>query len=538
MKLQRRKFIKLGSVISGGLFINPALSNPNSRGETEAQKVVLVPGKANKHTLDLGMGFNWFEHLGAGGYYARWSNYPLSSKVYPELDDTQGWNAIEQGLEELNPGWIRFGLPPDPHVAADGSFVKGTVHFKHLEWLNAWAVKRNKTILLDLFLMPRYYEFHAPEGTKDPGMNIVNMAAADNRAYARNFLVPMMEYIIKDLKLETVRLFNPVNEPMEYGVYQTPGNNPPAMAHYVSMYTEIRKALDEAGIDNKRIGLVGLDCGNPTKFILEQHALGMDIDPFIEAYSVHHYNLRLDYLPPVYKPDTGSGYFNKGLNVVIEQDDKMFLEYARLREKPLWALEMGTFYYGKWTSPEGVATIDATITVAEGIIRALNMGISAFSIWSLMNPNDVDGHWAVMGQKNGKLVRYKYPFAVYGLLGNHFKPGAIVFPMMHENGSKQWSPGEDVVAGTVQIPEIKHVYATAIENPGNEFTFLIINDHPKDLADVELRLPEHWKSDSLFTVSMVTREKLNENTGQIKAVNGRITIQCPPFSLIGLKVAG
>jgi len=107
---------------------------------------------------------------------------------------------------------------------------------------------------------------------------------------------------------------------MEYGVYQTPGNVPPAMAHYVDMYKEIRRALDEAGIDDKRIGLVGLDCSNPTKFILDQHALGVDIDPYIEAYSVHHYNLKLDYLPAVYKPDTGSGYFNKGSNVVAFSD--------------------------------------------------------------------------------------------------------------------------------------------------------------------------------------------------------------------------
>jgi len=139
MKLRRRKFIKLGSVISGGLIINPAFSNENTSETRESPKVILLPGKANKHTLDLGMGFNWFEHLGAGGHYARWSKYPLSSKVYPELDDTQGWKAIEQGLDALNPGWIRFGMPPDPHIDADGSFLKGTVHFKHLEWLNTGA---------------------------------------------------------------------------------------------------------------------------------------------------------------------------------------------------------------------------------------------------------------------------------------------------------------------------------------------------------------------------------------------------------------
>lgn len=518
----RREFLKTTLISATGTMLLPgSLSADNTKTKqniTNVNTINLRTSAPNPHTLDLGLGFNWFEHLGAGGNYARWINYPLSTRIYPEMDDEEGWNAIEQGLNELNVGWIRFGMPPDPHVDSNGNFIKNTIHFQHLVKINNWAVKKGRTILLDMFLMPRYYEFPVPEGTQDPGNNIVNMAAASNRAYARNFVVPMMEYVINELNLEAVKLFNPINEPMEYGVYQTPGNNPPAMEHYVDMYKELRQALDEAGFNRERMGLIGLDCANPTLFTLKQMALGVDIDPYIDAYSVHHYNLRLDHLPPVNQPDTGRHYFIKGMNVVIEQDDRMFMNYARSRNKPLWALEMGTFYYGKFSNPEGVATLDATITVAEGIIRALNMGITAFCIWSLMNPNDVDGHWAVMGQKEGKLVRYRYPFAVYGLLGNHFAPGATVYPVYQPNA-----------------PEIMHVHATAIENSKKEKTIMIVNDDAERPARATIAIPPHWRPDEDFVISLVDRENLNKSTGRIKAKGHVITLECPPFSLTGLK---
>ena len=519
MKCDRRYFVKTTLASGAGAIFVPGVFGGIDGKEKRTMKHHLLKNSTmNKYLLDLGLGFNWFEHLGSGGHYARWIKYPLSDIIYPDMDDKAGWKAIEKGLDELSPGWFRFGMPPDPHVDDQGNFVGNTLHFKHLEWLNSWAVKNDRTIMLDTFLMPRYYEFPVPEGTEDPGNNIVNMAAANNRAYARNFVAPMMEYVVKHLKLKSVRLFNPINEPMEYGVYQTPDNNPPAMAHYVDMYREIRNALDEVGIDRERIGLIGLDCGDPAKFTLEQHALGVDIDPYVDAYSVHHYNLRMDHLPPLNLPDTGRNYFAKGMNVVIEQDDRKFLEYTRSRKKPLWALEMGTFYYGKFDTPEGVASLAATITVAEGIIRAINAGITSFCIWSLMNPNTVDGHWAVMGEKNGQLVSYTYPFAVYGLLANHFGPGDRIFPL-----------------NIPDAPEICHLHATALENPNGRRSLLIVNDHHEQNADMVLELPDSWPKYGKYYISIANRSLLNDITGEVCADQGLLRLNCPPLTLIGLK---
>lgn len=480
---------------------------------------VLQSRPANPHPIDLGLGFNWFDHLGAGGHYARWASYPLHESIYPDLSDEHAWETLVQGLDELGLEWIRFGLPPNAHVDSQGRFIPETVHIKRLQRLDRWASAKGKTILVDPFLIPYHHEFPVPEGTVDPGQNIVNMAAQDNHAYARQFVAPLFDRLIHQLGMSSVRYFNPVNEPMEYGVYQTPPDAPPALVHYVDMYREIRAALDEIGIDRDRLGLVGIDGSFPTKILLEQLTHGVDIDPHIEAYAVHHYDLKLDYLPTRKFPEKPPGYFNSGIRGAVERDDAALLEYCRSRRKPLWALEMGTFYYGKFDTPEGVASLDACLTVSEAVIRAVNVGVTTFCIWSLMNPNTVDGHWAVIGLKDGELVRHRYPFAFYGLLGHHLPAGATVHPLVDLDP---------------EAPEIAHVHATALEKRQIR-TMLLVNDHPADPRSVTIQLPGHWPPDATFTRSLSDRDMLFERISDVRASEGELTLTLPPFSLVGLK---
>jgi hypothetical protein len=180
---------------------------------------------------------------------------------------------------------------------------------------------------------------------------------------------------------------------------------------------------------------------------------------------------------------------------------------------------MGTFYYGKRHNPAGVASIDATITVAEGIIRATNIGIPAFCIWSLMNPNDVDGHWAVMGVQNGELVKHKYPFAIYSLMSNHMAPGSVIYPVHPSNDA----------------PTVVNVHATFLEAPDGEKSILVVNDHPNSAMNAEFNLPEAWDKVKEFKISIANAKKLNEPAGKVKAENGRIKLTVSPFSLLGLK---
>jgi hypothetical protein len=479
------------------------------------KKLYKCPGI--EHTIELGMGFNWFDHLGSGGHYARWENYPLSEKVYPDLENEEAWLEIEKGLNELGLNWIRFGLPPNPHVSETGEFIGNTIHIERLIWLNGWAEKFKKTILIDPFLMPEYYEFPTPEGTQNPGPSIVNMAAIDNRSYAQHFVKPLFNLLINELGLDSVRYFNPINEPMEYGVFQTPEGSTPEIIHYVEMYREIRMALDEIGIDRNRVGLIGLDGSFPEQILRQQLIHKVDMNDLIDAYSVHHYDLKLDYLPTKYFPEKPAGYFTGGTRVAIEYRDAELLAYCRERGKTLWALEMGTFYYGKFEKPEGVATLEACFTVSEAIIRALNVGITTFCIWSLMNPNTVDGHWAVIGLEDDKLHKFTYPFAFYSLLSRHIISGGTAYPLDYP-----WDS------------ELRSIYGTLIQSE-KELTILLSNNHPTTSETIEISLPDGMGVSDKFVVTKSSENTLAEETEIIVAENGVINIEVPSLTLLGLR---
>lgn len=302
---------------------------------------------------------------------------------------------------------------------------------------------------------------------------MVGMAAKDNHAFAREFVAPLLAELIDGRGLDAIRYFNPVNEPMEYGIYQTPGDQPPAILHYVDMYRELRAALDGRGLSRDRLGLVGMDTIEPLRQLLRMHALGADIDPYIDAYSVHHYNLRLDHQPPRVTPDNTPDYFDVGIAGVVEREDREVLRYCRQRGKPLWALEMGSFYNGKFHQPEGVANFETTLIVAEAILRAANMGISTFCIWSLMNTDSVDGFWSVLRLRDGKWEPGGYPFAVYRALGQHLRPGARLIPVDPEVALRP-----------------RHVYGSWALGPGSCASLMLVNDHPEEMRRVQVVLPE------------------------------------------------
>ena len=462
--------------------------------------------------LAFGVGFNWFDHLGAGGLYARYRGYPLDAPVYPDLADEAAWGEIRTALDETRPGFLRFGLPPDPHVAGDGSFRGGTVHLKRLAWLDGWARKNGCTILLDPFLIPSFHEFPAPPSA-DGSVNC-NMAPSDNTAYARRFVAPLLRHVVVDLGLESVRLFNPVNEPMEYGVYQTPSGGPDVYRHYVDMYRQMRLALDRAGVPRERVGLVGCDTyTHRTLFLPEQMARGIDLDPFVDAYSIHFYSLRLDALPP------SEGSWTSPIGDLMSLTGRQ-VAYCRERGKRLLAAEMGTFYYGwRLNDPAGVASADATLTVAEGVVRGMNVGLGAFGFWSFMNPNDIDGWFGIVGlDEKRKLARTRHPWGVYGLLSRHSRPGSRVYPLE-----------------LVPSRNLSPVHGTALVAPSGERTILFVHDEGSRRCRVELRLPEALRARRWSRLT-TDRVRIQQALPTLEPPDpGTLSVVLNPFSLTVLQ---
>ena len=423
-----------------------------------------------------GVGFNWFDYLGMGGSYAHPPEYyPLDDACYPSLEDGASWALILGELDRLRPGFIRFGIPPDPHVDERGRIVTDTVHLRRLDLVAGWAASRACTILLDTFLLPTRYERRRAVGDRlpwDGGM--FQLGADDNRAYAREFVAPFLRHVCLERGLRAVRFFNPVNEPMAYGVFQMPEGGPDTYVHYVEMYREMREALDAAGVPRERLGLVGCDANEPEGWpVLEMTARGVDVDPYVDAYSIHYYRLAFDYL-------TGNPAHREVATTIRDAIDKhtgKIARYCRARGKPLWAPEIGTFHYGwRFGDPAGPTTLEATLTVAEALLRAVNAGVDAFAFWCFMNPNTIDGHWRIVGVEEGRLVRTPYPSATYGLLSRLVRPGSRVRPLVSRP-----EPGRGA-----------HLHAAAFEAPSGDRALFLVNDHPDEAVEAELALPGGW----------------------------------------------
>jgi hypothetical protein len=465
-----------------------------------------------------GIGFNWFDYLGMGGSYAHPPEYyPLTDPCYPPLEDRDAWALILGELDRMRPGFLRFGLPPDPHLDARGRLVTDTVHLRRLDLIARWAASRGCTILLDTFLLPARHELPLPAGAKlewDGGM--YQLGAADNRAYAREFAAPLLRHLVVERGLEAVRLFNPVNEPMAYGVYQMPEGTTDTYVHYVEMYREMRAALDEAGIPRERVGLVGCDSNEPEGWpVLEMTARGVDIDPFVDAYSVHYYRLAFDYL-------TGNPAQHEMATTIRDAMDKhtaKIARYCRARAKPLLAPEIGTFHYGwRFGDPAGPTRLEATLTVAEALIRAANVGVDAFAFWCFMNPNTIDGHWRIVGVEDGRLVRTPYPAATYGLLSRLVRPGSLVQPLRTVPAAGRRA----------------HLHATAFTTDAGGRTLLAVNDHPTDPIDAEIALPAGWSrlpvrgrrvSDGVLAAPFTPMTRVGSGVARLEA---------PPMTLLVL----
>lgn len=416
----------------------------------------------------IGVGWNWFDHLGAGGHYARYAGYPLDAPVHPE-PGTAAWADFERHLEAARPGLIRFGIAPDDHCDSEGRFHAGTPAWRRLAALDRWAQRHGAAIILDPFLIPRAHELPTPPGKEQVGNHIVNMAPRDPAAYASRFVAPMLRRAVDD-GLAAVRWFNPVNEPNEYGVWQVPSGHPQsAWAVYVDTLRAIRMSCDAIGVPRERIGLLGLDASSNLYPLLDLFAEGLDPDPWIDGYSRHYYSLRFDHLPPA------DGSWTTPMVDSLDRGTAQLVRFTRARGKPLIAAEIGTFHYGwRLGDPAGAASHDAVLTVCEGIIRALACGVAGACTWSLFNPDRIDGWWAALRLAGDRVEPAHRGWEAYGLLAEACRPGSRVAPLR---------PSPATV-----LPRVHGILLTGPEGP----RIVLVNDSDTDAVRCRIRLPADW----------------------------------------------
>jgi hypothetical protein len=468
------------------------------------REIVLIPGLTQPEPI-LGVGWNWFDHLGIGGHYARSQGYPLDAVVHPE-PDTPAWADLERRLEEVRPALIRFGIPPDAHCDGAGRFHVGTASWRRLTALDRWAQRAGAAIILDPFLIPAAHELPRPAGKDAVGDHIVNMAPRDPAAYARDFVAPMLRRVVDD-GMASVRWFNPVNEPNEYGVWQVPAGHPQsAWAVYVEMLRAIRTACDAAGVPRSRVGLLGLDASSNLYPLLDLLAEGLDPDPWIDGYSRHYYSLRFDHLPPA------DGSWTTPMADTLDRGTAQLVRYARARRKPVIAAEIGTFHYGwRLGDPAGAASPEAVLTVCEGIIRALACGVAGACTWSLFNPDTIDGWWANLRVDGDRIVPAGRGWDCYGMIAAACRPGARLTALRCEPASV--------------LPHVHGILLDTKDGP----RALLVNDHATEPARVRIRLTPGGTGGT-WTARTSDRVRRQEPR-PLTLADGHVIVELPPLSL-------
>jgi hypothetical protein len=421
-------------------------------------------------TVPFGVGFNWFDFFGMGGCYARSPHYPLDERVFPATSDANAWRALFAEITTWRPGMIRFGIPPDPHVAEDGTLVTDTVHLDRLELVADWAASIGCDILLDTYVIPETLGFAVVDGASGgDNRTCVNMAARDNRVYAERFVAPFLRHIRLERGLQAVRWFNPVNEPDHYGVYQVPAGGPDLYRHYVEMYSEMRRALDAAGLARDAIGLVGVDKDVPFDWpSFEYLQRGIDVDEAVDAYAFHSYRHRFDWATESPAcPDSDP------LATLGDRWIRRLASQMGARGKPLLAAEIGSFHYG-WRMGDagGPSTPDACILTAEAIIRFLNAGAAGAMPWSLVNPDNIDGTWSMLRWMEGGVLRTRHAGSTYALLMRHVPRGSRIHPLKPRQR---------------EYPQ--YVHGTLIRDESDHAHVLVVNDHPDSPREVIVSLP-------------------------------------------------
>jgi hypothetical protein len=505
-QINRRDALRMGAFGSlAAVLGNPAL-------EAAASQVPDVPGRLvpiqtltapdeRTSVLRFGVGFNWVDRFPVDG----------PAPVYPALDDKAGWDAVRAALDELRPGFLRFWIETDACVGdAPGRIKTSAPTFDRAQIVSDWVEKTDCTLLLDTSHVPKQFQFEqtATEKKASESQPFLEMAAKDNRAFTRDFIVPLLRHILVDRKMNGFKYYNAYNEPLQYGPFSTPNNAPDPYVHYVDMYREIQTQLKAAGLYPDRIRLAGVEAIEPSAFpALQFLARGVDIDPYIDMYTIHYYFHRLDWMNPVpFLPETVENAIDRGTPPLVD--------YCKRRGKPLMAAEIGWYAndndpYPMPTDPLASSRHQATLITAENMVRGINAGLTGFGIWSLFNHGAFDGAWQVISYRKGRIEKAEHPYAMYRLFSRYARPGSRVFPLAVEQREWPW----------------QYVYATSLLTPEDKTVVYAVNDHLGESRRIHLRLPAAWAGRRLRKI-VKDNERLSVETDivRLKPEDGHTTL--------------
>ena len=384
----------------------------------------------------------------------------------PQRDEEAGWQVYLADLDDLRPGWIRFGLYPHYFFDKQSAFLWQTDAVDALARVDRWCGRTGAKIMLDFWYVPKHLQVPG-NGYNGP---------ADLAEYAERFVVPAVRGLIEQVCVTNVNFLSLMNEPLWEGhPYAAPDGQDPYVWYTQTVQT-VRRALDAAGYGPDRLPLIGPGCmglarGWPDEFVLRDLPLAESLG----AIDAHHYHAHFDHAPR--DADRWTIPMSHALSYV-----ERGVRYAQKMHRPYHITELASFYYGKGsgksvrgTNPDAPGYHEVGMLDAEFIVRCLPLGVGGFLRWSFNDTLD-PGFWLVRDGARGH-ERHPNTYPLYRQLMRSTARGASVLKVKHP-----WWPPESY----------PHLHEAALKLPDGHVTLLLVNDADVDCFGVEWHLPKDW----------------------------------------------
>lgn len=420
---------------------------------------------------------------------------------YPS--DEKGWQDLLKQLDELAPSWLCITLPAQDVLTAEGKLRKDAPELAQFDRLCKYCTHKE----LDVVLM---FPKSVPEWMRFRNAGGAQPAPCNAEDYAR-VIADAMCYFVKEcgyscLKYSTI-FGEPFNEDGDEFSFATPEDIDPYI-YYAQVHEATRKALDAKGLSS--VGLLGpnsADVYAHLETFRRAKERGLDITRDMSAIDLHAYRMRLDYMPP------SRHIFTCGLSEYLEQYLGKAIELAKENGKPLYITELGCMYYGKsrYGDNRGPSRHECFIAEAELIVRALNMGIDGILKWVLLfDTTELRGHYHLLERIDGS-YRKKDGYYGFALLYKAIPKGSRMLRISHGGNASG-------------------IYASASESSDGNFNIILVNDHPTDIADVEIKITQDMAGRNFGQWNVDYWDKgVLKNT--INPGNGILQVSLPPLSM-------
>ncbi len=409
----------------------PVIHESSDLGNT----TTFIINDETEHIFSIGIGWNLYTY----------DFKPRNLEQFEAFHDLLEWTGadiVRQSVQASD--WL-----PTPDRYDDFNTGMMNVHFAHWDQME----KRKIPFILANWKLGVQWLAELNEGTNEiPWDNDwFNSAPKDPEKFA-DVYAKLLYHLVNEKKYEYFQYFSIWNEPE--GPWSYNSIERPYPDGFLEMYPVFDKKLKEYGIRDS-IKLFGPDV-NPRHISAEK--IKTHADNLIDVISSHDYYYFSDFNPARMKGDK----LSKGILFYENMINEFKTSYGK--DVPIVLGEYGNFGGGPGTVPDepNIIYIGA-VSLAETVIRLINVGVDGFLQWQFGMPQD--GHYNTNALRMTDehlfvpLAPVYYPHAI---LSRYVKAGSEVLEIQRISG-----PDESVVP---------NVYATALRLPDGNITVLMVNN--------------------------------------------------------------